>query len=123
MRYMLLTHYSEGDGLRQNEEAVAAAMDAMAAYAATLEAAGVLVAAEVLGSSESSTTVSLVTGELRIQDGPFADTKEQLGGVFVIEVADPDAALAWAQQAPPVRWGSVEIRPVATYAVAGVWVE
>jgi hypothetical protein len=65
--------------------------------------------------------VSLVGGELRIQDGPFADTKEQLGGVFLIEVADLDAALDWARQAPPARWGAVEIRPVAAHTVTGAW--
>lgn len=97
-------------------------MVAFASYSATLEAAGVLIAAEVLRSSESSTTVSVAGGELRIQDGPFADTKDQLGGVFIIEVDDLDAALGWAQQAPPVSWGSIEIRPVATHAVEGVWV-
>lgn len=96
-------------------------MAAMAAYAATLQAAGVLVAAEVLQPSESSTTVSVVDGVLRIQDGPFADTKEQLGGVFIVEVPDLDAALGWAGQAPPVQWGTVEIRPVATHTVEGVW--
>lgn len=122
MRYMLLTHYSESAGHSLGEEALATARTAMASYAATLEAAGVLVAAEVLRDSGSSTTLSLAEGEVRIQDGPFADTKEQLGGVFIIEVADLDAALEWARQAPPARWGSVEIRPVATHTVAGVWI-
>jgi hypothetical protein len=121
MRYMLLTHYSESDGESQSEEATAAARVAFASYTATLEAAGVLIAAEVLRPSESTTTVSLVGGELRIQDGPFADTKEQLGGVFLIEVADLDAALDWARQAPPARWGAVEIRPVAAHTVTGAW--
>lgn len=123
MRYMLLTHYSETDGESQSEEATAAAMAAFASYAATLHAAGVLIAAEVLQPSESTTTVSLTGGGLRIQDGPFADTKEQLGGAFIIDVADLDAALEWARQAPPVHWGSIEIRPVATHTVAGVWVK
>lgn len=121
MRYMLLAHYSETDGQRLDEEAIAAAMEAMSSYAAALQAAGVLIAAEVLRPSESSTTVSLRGGEMRIQDGPFADTKEQLGGVFLIDVADLDAALEWARQAPPAQWGAVEIRPVATHTVAGVW--
>ena len=121
MRYMLLTHYAENEGDSLDEQTIADAMAAMAAYAATLQAAGVLVAAEVLQPSESSTTVSVVDGVLRIQDGPFADTKEQLGGVFIIEVPDLDAALGWAAQAPPVQWGAVEIRPVATHTVEGVW--
>jgi hypothetical protein len=121
MRYMLLLHYPEADAQSIGEEAIAAGRAAFASYAATLEAAGALIAAEVLRPAESTTTVSAAGGELRIQDGPFADTKEQLGGVFVIEVDDLDAALEWARQAPPVHWGAVEIRPVATHTVAGVW--
>jgi hypothetical protein len=60
-------------------------------------------------------------GELLVQDGPFADTKEQLGGTFVIDVDDLDAALAWAAKAPAVAWGAVEVRPVATRYVDGAW--
>ena len=121
MRYMLLLHYPEATEESIGEEAIAAGRAAFASYAATLEAAGALIAAEVLRPSESTTTVTLVGGELRIQDGPFADTKEQLGGVFVLDVADLDAALDWARQAPSVQWGSVEIRPVATHTVDGAW--
>lgn len=121
MRYMLLTHYSERDGQARSAEEIEAAMSAFASYTATLESARVLLSAEVLRPSESTTTVSSVGGEFRIHDGPFADTKEQLAGVFLIEVADLDAALDWARQAPSVQWGSIEIRPVATHTVAGVW--
>ena len=61
-------------------------------------------------------------GTPRIQDGPFADTKERLGGVFVIDVPDLDAALSWAQRCPAAAWGSIEIRPVAvTYASGEGW--
>ena len=56
-------------------------------------------------------------GVLLVQDGPFADTKEQLGGTIVIDVPDLDAAISWAREAPPVRWGAVEIRPGATHTV------
>jgi len=120
---MLLTHYSETDGRDADEEAIAAGKVAFASYAAALHSAGVLITAEVLRPSDITTTVSSASGELRIQDGPFADTKEQLAGVFLIDVPDLDAALSWAAQAPPVRWGAVEIRPVATHTVAGVWTE
>ena len=56
-----------------------------------------------------------------MQDGPFADTKEQLGGTFVIDVSDLDAALAWAQKAPSVEYGHVEIHPGATHFADGAW--
>ncbi|MBC9727487.1 YciI family protein [Streptomyces sp. TRM68367] len=122
MRYMLMFHYGEETDESIGEEAMAAGMRAFAAYAGTLEQAGVLVSGQVLQPSAMSTTLTLVEGEPRIQDGPFADTKEQLGGVIVIDVPDLDAALEWARQAPPASWGTVEIRPGAVHLDDGRWV-
>lgn len=122
MRYTLLLHYPEESAETIGAEAVAQGMEAFASYAATLQAAKVLVAAEVLQPSVSSTTVRVRDGVLRVQDGPFADTKDRLGGTIVIDVPDLDAAIEWARQAPPVEWGAVEIRPIATHTVEGVWV-
>ncbi len=81
-----------------------------------------LIGAEVLQPSEVTTTLRLVDGALQVQDGPFADTKEQLGGTIVIDVPDLDAAIEWARQAPPLQWGAIEIRPGAVYTVEGQWV-
>ena len=122
MRYTLLLHYEESDADSIGQDAVDDGQRAFAAYADVLHRAGILVAAEVLEPSSMTTTLTTVDGTLRVQDGPYADTKEQLGGTFVIEVPDLDAALAWAGQAPPVQWGAVETRPGATYTVDGVWV-
>jgi hypothetical protein len=122
MRYMLLLHYQEGDAESLGEEAVAEGQRQFAAYADVLHRAGVLVAAEVLEPSAMTTTLTAVDGTLRVQDGPFADTKEQLGGTFVIDVTDLDVALHWAAQAPAVHWGAVEVRPGATYTADGAWV-
>lgn len=121
MRYHLLLYYQERTADDLGQEAIAEGMRAFQAYAKALEDAGVLVSAEVLQPSDVTTVVSLAGGELVVQDGPFADTKEQLGGTFVMEVADLDAAIEWARQAPPVSWGHVEIRPVATRWVDGSW--
>ncbi|MFI2230969.1 YciI family protein [Nocardia testacea] len=121
MRYTLLLHYPEESAETVGAEAIEQGMAAFASYAATLHAAGVLVAAEVLQPSASSTTVRMRDGVLLVQDGPFADTKDQLGGTIVIDVPDLDAAISWAREAPAVRWGAVEIRPGATHTVAGVW--
>ena len=69
-------------------------------------AAGVLIAAEVLQPSDVATTLRRADGTVQVQDGPFADTKEQLGGTFVVDVPDLDAALEWASQAPVLEWGA-----------------
>jgi hypothetical protein len=103
------------------EEDVAAAKTAFHDYAASLDEAGVLRSADVLQPVAASTTVALRSGSLQVQDGPFADTKEQLAGVFVIDVPDLDAALAWAEKCPAAQWGTIEIRPTATYFANGQW--
>lgn len=121
MRYTLLMHYTEMSPEALGPEGMAEGRRVMSSYAATLQAAGVLVSAEVLQPSHASTTVRARDGAVQVQDGPFADTKEQLGGTIVIDVPDLDAAIAWAGQAPAAQWGAVEIRPGAVHTVAGVW--
>ena len=123
MRYTLLLHSQEMTAEELGEDALEQGMAAFDAYAKALEDAGVLLSAEVLAPSSATTTISRKTGELLIQDGPFADTKEQLGGTFVIEVPDVDAAIAWAERAPSAQYGDVEIRPTATRFVDGAWTE
>lgn len=121
MRYTLLLQYPEMNAADLGPEAMAEGMRAFDEYAKALDAAGVLEAAEVLQLADMTTTVRVRDGELQVQDGPYADTKEQLGGSFVIEVPDLDAAIEWARQAPAVEWGGVEIRPTATRFVDGRW--
>lgn len=121
MRYTLLLHYPEMSEAELGEEALAEGQAAFASYAATLQAAGVLIGGEVLQPSAVTTTVRMRDGALQVQDGPFADTKEQLGGTFVIDVPDLDAAIGFARQAPSVQWGAVEVRPGAVHTVDGLW--
>lgn len=122
MRYTLLLHYPEMSAEELGPEGQEYGQRAFSAYAATLHAAGVLVSGEVLQPSVATTTLRPVDGVPQVQDGPFADTKEQLGGTFVIDVPDLDAALAWARQAPSAAWGPVEVRPGAVHVVDGAWV-
>ena len=121
MRYTLLLHYPEATADELGAAALEQGMRAFQAYAKALDEAGVLASAEVLAASQLTTTVSRADGELVVQDGPFADSKERLGGTFVIDVPDLDAAIDWAAQAPSVAWGHVEIRPTATRYVDGAW--
>jgi hypothetical protein len=81
-------------------------------YIAALTDSGVLVAAAGLQPPTTATTVRRREGRRLVQDGPFADTKEQLGGYFVIEVPDLDAALGWADRCPSAGYASVEVRPL-----------
>ncbi|MDY0910575.1 YciI family protein [Microbacterium sp. CFBP9034] len=121
MRYTLLLHYPEMSADDLGPDALAEGMREFDAYAQALDAAGVLQSAEVLQPSAVTTTVTAPDGALRVQDGPFADTKEQLGGTFVIEVDDLDAAIGWAGQAPSLAWGAIEIRPTAIRFRDGAW--
>ena len=122
MRYTLLLHYQELTADEVGEEAWEEGKAAFHAYAEALNEAGVLISAEVLQPSASSTTLTAANGEVQIQDGPFADTKEQLGGTFVLEVPDLDAALAWAEKCPAAQWGAIEIRPSAVRFAEGSWI-
>jgi hypothetical protein len=84
---------------------------------------GVMVAGEGLYPTQSATTVRVRDGEREVTDGPFAETKEQLGGFYVLEVKDLDEAIEWAAKIPGSQFGSIEIRPVMVFDEAGNIVE
>jgi len=121
MRYALMLHYPQPTVSTLSEETINAGRAAFHDYAKALNDAGVLQSAEVLQTVASATSVSLKNGSLQVQDGPFADTKEQFAGIFMIDVSDLDAALAWAEKCPAAQWGTVEIRPSAVRFVDGAW--
>ena len=113
MQYMLLI-YEDENVLREPpviQEVVAAHMR----LAAELREKGVLVAGDGLQTSDTATTVRYNAAGRSVHDGPFPETREQLGGYYLIDVADLDAALAWAKQVPVAQGGGVEVRPVMTY--------
>lgn len=121
MRYALLIHYPQPTVSTLTTEEIEAGMVAFRLYAEALNGAGVLRSAEVLQTVASATSISTKGGSLRVQDGPFADTKEQFAGIFMIDVPDLDAALAWAEKCPAAQWGTVEIRPSGVRFVDGAW--
>lgn len=121
MRYVLLMNYGEPADGQISEEAIAEAKEAFGAYGRALAGAGVLLSADVLQPTAATTTVTCREGGLRVQDGPFAETKEALAGVFVLDVPDLDAAVGWAEKCPGAQWGVIEIRPTATAFVNGQW--
>jgi hypothetical protein len=122
MRYALLMHYREPGAGEISEEAIEEAKQAFDAYGRALESAGVLLLADVLQPSAATTSVTCRDGGgLRVQDGPFAETKEGLAGIFVLDVPDLDAAIGWAEKCPGAQWGFIEVRPTATAFVNGAW--
>jgi len=82
------------------------------ASVASIHASGALIAAEALEAVETATTIRVRDGKATMTDGPFAETKEQLAGFYLVEAPDLDGALTMAAKIPPVREGCVEVRPV-----------
>ena len=123
MRYTLLMHSIEPAPGDIPKDAIQETQEAFGAYGRALTEAGVLVAAEVLAPTSSTTTLTLRRGSLEVQDGPFAETKEALAGVFVVDVPDLDAALGWAEKCPGAQYGVVEVRPCATSVIDGQWTD
>ena len=121
MRYALLIHYPQPAVPTLTDAEIKEGMAAFQAYAKALSDAGVLQSAEVLDTIASATSVSVRQGRLQVQDGPFAETREAFAGIFVLEVPDLDAALAWAEKCAAAQWGTVEIRPSKVRFVDGGW--
>ena len=113
MQYMLLLNETQSEFAQRNHpEHAQTYWGGWNAFIGAMAQAGVIVNGDGLHGPQTATTVRVRDGKRLVQDGPFADTKEQLGGYFVIEVADLDAALAWAARAPSASYASVEVRPV-----------
>ncbi|WP_404366032.1 YciI family protein [Sphingomonas sp. MMS24-J45] len=89
-------------------------MDAWIAYTQAMVDAGVMRGGNALKPGTTATTVRLRDGRRDVHDGPYIDSKEELGGYFVIEVADLDEALQWAARNPAASYGAVEVRPILT---------
>ena len=123
MQYSLLVISQESGDAGVTEEDMEWGRKAFDAYAKALDGAGVLVSADILQPVAASTTVSVRNGDLQVQDGPFADTKERLNGTFVIDVPDLDSALDWAGKCPAAQYGAVEVRPSAIVFTDGAWRE
>ena len=119
MKYMLLLFGDENAWETMSEEEAKAAMAAYEDYSRQALEAGVMVSGEGLQPTGTATTMRIVGGERVLNDGPFAETKEQLGGFYVLDCKDLNDALDWAERCPAARNGSIEVRPVMDYEAAG----
>ena len=116
MRYMLLVNSDEAGYLAMSDEDRAALMQEYADYTTGLRESGAFVDGNQLQPTSTATTVRVRDGERLITDGPFAETKERLGGYFLIEADSLDEAIDFAARIPAARVGGIEVRPVVAVA-------
>jgi hypothetical protein len=112
MRYALLIYASEQDWATQSEEQAQTQFQDYMAFTKDIVDRGIMRAGEALQPTATATTVRVRDGETLSTDGPFAETKEQLGGFYIVEARDLDEAIEIATRIPDVRGGSIEVRPV-----------
>ena len=111
-KYMLLLYANEAAGEAISAKDMAMWMEKMGEYADALRKADALVSNGGLGRTRTARTIHTNKDGLQVHNGPYADTQEQLGGYYLIEAGDMEAAQAWAAKCPAALWGHVEIREV-----------
>jgi len=112
MQYMLAIYGDEQAAESTPRDQLTEIVNAYMAYTRALQDAKVLVGSNRLRPTSAATSVRTIDGQTKVLDGPFAETKEQLGGYYLIDVRDLDAALSWAKRCPAARYGTVEVRPI-----------
>ena len=111
MQYLLLIYENEQTSAAQGEQMFRDYMD----YTASIKASGNMVAGDALQPVATATTVRVREGKTLTTDGPFAETREQLGGYYLVNAADLDEAIKLAARIPSSKWGSIEVRPVMVF--------
>jgi hypothetical protein len=119
MKYLCTIYGEEGQWSSATPEQMSEVLEAYGAFGEEAGQAGVILAGEGLEPTSSATTVRVRDGERMLTDGPFAETKEQLGGFYLLECNSLDEAIEWASKIPGAASGSVEVRPVMNYEGAG----
>jgi len=112
VKYILMDYVNEAGWPKLTRAEQEHWLGAYKAYMEAMTKAGVLKSSSGLKPTSSATTVRVRNDKTQVLDGPYADSKEQLGGFHIIEVADLDAAISWAARSPTSRHGVVEVRPV-----------
>ena len=114
MQYLLLIYRDEKALMSMTKEAAGQMTAAYMAYTEAMKKAGAYVGGNRLQPVSTATTVRAPNGKSSVLDGPYAETKEQLGGYFLVDAPDLDAALSWAARCPGAGHGTIEVRPVWT---------
>lgn len=116
MEYVLLIYGDERAWAAMGKEEMERMYEAHAAYGKAMGEAGVMKGGAELKPVSTATSVRFANGKPRTVDGPFAETKEQLGGYYVIDVENLEQAIAWAEKMPGMTHGTVEVRPLGAHA-------
>src|SRR6266404_9339778 len=120
MKFILMDYVNEAGWPKLTKDEKEHWLGAYIAYTEAMTKAGVLKGSTGLQPTSSATTVRVVDGKTQVLDGPYADSKEQLGGFRIIDVADLDAALSWAARCPTAIHGVVEVRPIMDKTLAEI---
>ena len=112
MKYALLIYAAEKDWAERSSEEQKRIFEEYWAYTVELKKSGKMLSCEPLDPTSTATTIRVRNRKTVTNDGPFADTKEQLGGIYVVDVKDLNEAISWALKIPDARTGSIEIRPL-----------
>jgi hypothetical protein len=112
MQYLLMLYVNQAGWSKLTPAEQEQGVAAYSAYTSALTRAGVLKGSNRLRPTTAATTVRMANGKAQVLDGPYADSKEQLGGYYLIDVPDLDAAISWAARCPAASHGVVEVRPV-----------
>ena len=112
MKYLLMIYASEKDEAKMSPDETGKLMQAYGAYTEALIKAGAMQGGERLRPIADATSVRVRGGKTEVLNGPYAETREQLGGYYVLDVPDLDAALTWAARCPSSAYGTIEVRPI-----------
>lgn len=115
MQYLLLIYQNEAEVEKMGEAQWKQVHADYMAYTQAIVQSGNLKAGDALQRSSTATTVRVRNGKTLTTDGPFAETREQLAGYYVVEAKDLDNAVALAERIPSAKWGSIEVRPIRKF--------
>jgi hypothetical protein len=119
MKYLLTIISDESQWADATPRELQEMMSAYEAFTREITAAGVMLGGEGLSPSSAATTVRVRGDEVVTSDGPFAETREQLGGYYLLDCGSEDEAIGWAARMPGARYGAIEVRPVMDYEAVG----
>jgi hypothetical protein len=114
MQYLLMIYHDDAAMQSRSEAETGQVIAAYMAYTEAMNKAGIMVGSNRLRPAATATTVRVADGKTQVLNGPYAETREQLGGYYLIDVPDLDTALSWASRCPGASHGTMEVRPIWT---------